>query len=61
MTDEGQRAAKEEQPTTGRLPRRTRAHVLETLSRQYVESIFPPEWVCHRIEDDYGRRGASVE
>ena len=37
-----------------RLPKRTRAHVLETLSRQHVESIFPPEWVHRRVEDDYG-------
>jgi len=37
-----------------RLPKRTRAHVLETLSRQHVESIFPTEWVCRRVEDDYG-------
>jgi len=37
-----------------RLPKRTRAHVLETLSRQHVESIFPPEWVPRRVEDDYG-------
>jgi hypothetical protein len=36
------------------LPKRPRAHVLETLSRQYVESIFPAEWVCRRVEDDYG-------
>jgi len=37
-----------------RLPKRTRAHVLETLSRQHVESTFPTEWVCRRVEDDYG-------
>jgi len=37
-----------------RLPKRPRAHVLETLSRQHVESIFPTEWVCRRVEDDYG-------
>ena len=37
-----------------RLPRRPRAHVLETRSRQHVESIFPPEWVSRRVEDDYG-------
>jgi len=37
-----------------RLPKRTRAHVLETLSRQHVESIFPTEWICRRVEDDYG-------
>ena len=37
-----------------RLPKRTRAHVLETLSRQHVEPIFPTEWVCRRVEDDYG-------
>jgi tetratricopeptide (TPR) repeat protein len=37
-----------------RLPKRTRAHVLETLSRQHVESILPTEWVCRRVEDDYG-------
>jgi hypothetical protein len=39
---------------TKRLPRRPRAHVLETLSRQHVEGVFPPEWVCRRVEDDYG-------
>jgi len=37
-----------------RLPKRTRAHVLEARSRQHVESIFPTEWVCRRVEDDYG-------
>ena len=37
-----------------RLPKRTRAHVLETRSRQHVESILPTEWVCRRVEDDYG-------
>jgi hypothetical protein len=36
------------------LPRRPRSHVLETISRQHVEGIFPPEWVCRRVEDDYG-------
>lgn len=35
-------------------PKRTRAHVLENLSRQYVEGIFPPEWICRQVEDDYG-------
>jgi len=37
-----------------RLPKRTRAHVLETRSRQHVESIFPTEWVCRRVGNDYG-------
>ncbi len=36
------------------LPKRSRAHVLETLSRQHVESIFPAEWICRRVEGDYG-------
>jgi len=36
------------------MPKRTRAHVLEARSRQHVESIFPTEWVCRRVEDDYG-------
>jgi formylglycine-generating enzyme required for sulfatase activity len=37
------------------LPKRTRAHLLETLSRNYVESVFSPAgWVCRRVEDDYG-------
>jgi hypothetical protein len=36
------------------LPIRHSAHVLETLSLRYVERIFPPEWVCRRVEPDYG-------
>jgi len=37
-----------------RLPKRTRAHELETLSRQHVESIFPAKWLCRQVEGDYG-------
>jgi hypothetical protein len=39
---------------TSQMPKRTRAHMLETLSRQHLERILPPEWVCRRVEDDYG-------
>jgi hypothetical protein len=28
--------------------------VLESLSRQHVKGIFPPEWICRRVEEDYG-------
>ena len=43
---------------TGRLPRRTRAHVLETLSIQRVESILPAEWICRWVEDEEVRARA---
>jgi len=39
---------------TGRLPKRTRAHDLEALSRQYVERIFSPPWICRPVPADYG-------
>jgi len=28
--------------------------VLETLSHQHLESIFPAEWICRKVEYDYG-------
>jgi tetratricopeptide (TPR) repeat protein len=39
---------------TQRLPKRSRAHVLETLSIQRVQSILPAEWICTSIHADYG-------
>jgi len=36
------------------LPQRSRSHVLEKLSRQHVEDIFPVEWVVRSVEQDYG-------
>ena len=39
---------------TGRLPKRTRSHDLEALSRQYVERIFSPPWICRPVPADYG-------
>ncbi|MBC8265193.1 MAG: DUF4365 domain-containing protein [Anaerolineales bacterium] len=39
---------------TGRLPKRTRAHDLEALSRQYMERIFSPPWICRDVSADYG-------
>ena len=38
----------------GQLPELTRAHELETLSRRHVERILPANWICRRVEDDYG-------
>jgi hypothetical protein len=36
------------------LPKRPRAHVLEELSFQHLRRILPSEWICRRVEDDYG-------
>ena len=37
-----------------RLPKRTRAHVLEEESRQFVEQILPSKWVVESGQKDYG-------
>jgi hypothetical protein len=39
---------------TQQLPKRPRAHILEDLSLQYLHAVFPSEWICRRVEDDYG-------
>jgi len=36
------------------LPKRTRAHVLETESRLNLENNIPTEWVVQSVEHDYG-------
>ena len=41
-------------PLTQPLPKRTRAHILEGLSLRHIETILSPEWICRRVEDDYG-------
>jgi hypothetical protein len=37
-----------------KLPERTRQHVIETESRQYVRNVLPPEWLVEDGEKDYG-------
>ena len=35
-------------------PKRTRQHVLETLSERHVQQVLPAEWICRTIPRDYG-------
>jgi len=44
----------EEREKKPRLPGLTRAFELEALSRQYVERVLPANWICRRVEDDFG-------
>jgi hypothetical protein len=34
--------------------RRTREHILETLSERLFASMLPAEWTCQRSQSDYG-------
>lgn len=38
----------------GRLPKRTREHVIEEKSHQYVRQILPTEWIIESGQEDYG-------
>jgi len=38
----------------GKLPKRTRTHVLEEESKQFVRQTLPAEWIVESGEKDYG-------